>query len=429
MPWARTKNFAVRAPANLLNGDANRDCLYHFAVILGRQHALSFMMAFYKRRRLRNRIMQPDSCRSSCRCHTIGAHRCLNKIRPFRSAIAHYMHRPAPETNASPEFSGAKAETAVFLTVSENDEGQRLDNFLVRVCKGVPKSHLYRIVRSGELRVNKGRVDAQYRLQAGDVVRIPPMRVSAGQNAGEAPVRAPAIDLPVLYEDEGMLIVNKPSGVAVHGGSGVTHGVIERLRSTRQGMPGNAGLELVHRLDRDTSGALVIAKKRSYLRVLQEQIRNRLWIKRYSCLVSGVWPESLKKVDLSLVKTDGPNGEKKVYVNPEGQPATTLFRIEGTWEHPILGACSLLDARLITGRTHQIRVHTSAKGHCILGDERYGHFSQNKQWQQTLKLNRMFLHARHLELPHPVTGETLRVEAPLPDILSAVLLQLNPHAR
>lgn len=332
-----------------------------------------------------------------------------------------------PSAEKAPQ-SGAAAVT--FYTVGSEDEGQRLDNFLVRICKGVPKSHLYRIVRSGELRINKGRVDVHYRLQAGDLIRLPPMRTSK-TDAGNNPqaFKVPGIDLQVLYEDEGMMVVNKPAGVAVHGGSGVSHGVIERLRASREkaGLP-VAGLELVHRLDRDTSGALVIAKKRSYLRVLQEQIRNRLWIKRYSCLVSGTWPNTLKKVELSLIKVDGPNGEKKVYVHPEGQAAATLFRIDGHWEHPELGPASLLDARLITGRTHQIRVHTSAKGHGILGDERYGNFTLNRQWQ-TLGLNRMFLHARHLELPHPISGEALLVEAPLPDILADVLQRLKPYAR
>lgn len=348
------------------------------------------------------------------------------------------MHIPPSETNASSSThlsqqdnpSGASPDAVTFLTVGEEDEGQRLDNFLVRICKGVPKSHLYRIVRSGQLRINKGRVDVHYRLQAGDVLRLPPIRTSSSDNDKKYQLfNAPAIDLQVLYEDEGMMIVNKPHGVAVHGGSGISHGVIERLRSSREKAGHNiAGLELVHRLDRDTSGALVIAKKRSYLRTLQEQIRNRLWIKRYSCLVSGIWPESLKKVDLPLIKVDGPNGEKKVYVHPEGQSAATVFRIEGMWEHPQLGPASLLDARLITGRTHQIRVHTSAKGHGILGDERYGNFALNKQWQKT-GLSRMFLHAHHLELPHPVTGEPLRVQAPLPDILADVLQSLKPYAR
>ncbi len=348
------------------------------------------------------------------------------------------MHRPPTETNepGNPAENTAKsgvfarADSVTFYEVGPEDAGQRLDNFLVRICKGVPKSHLYRIVRSGELRINKGRVDVHYRLREGDSVRLPPLRVAAPADDKKSPsFNIPSIDLQVIYEDEGMLVVNKPAGIAVHGGSGVSHGVIERLRAARQRAGHNiAGLELVHRLDRDTSGALVIAKKRSYLRVLQEQIRNRLWIKRYSCLVSGVWPKDLKKVELPLMKVDGLHGEKKVYVHPDGQAAATLFRIEGSWQHPELGVASLLDARLITGRTHQIRVHTSAKGHGILGDERYGNFTLNRQWQK-LGLNRMFLHARHLELPHPVSGETLVVEAPLPDILADVLHGLKPYAR
>lgn len=328
--------------------------------------------------------------------------------------------------------SQARADSASLITVTDEDAGQRLDNFLIRICKGVPKSHLYRIVRSGELRVNKGRVDVQYRLQAGDIVRLPPIRLSAsasgGQGQEQGATRAPVIDMPILYEDEHLLIVNKPAGVAVHGGSGVAHGVIERLRATRAASDPHGLLELVHRLDRDTSGALVIAKKRSALRGLQEQIRNRVWIKRYSCLVYGSWPNTLKKIDLPLIKTDGPNGEKKVYVHPDGQASTTLFKILAAFEHPELGEATLMEARLVTGRTHQIRVHTSAKGHGILGDERYGQFALNRQWQK-IGLNRMFLHARSLELPHPATGEPLSVQAPLPDILGAVLTNLEPYAR
>lgn len=337
------------------------------------------------------------------------------------------MHRPAPETNGDAQFTMARPDSVTWITIAEDDSGQRLDNFLIRICKGVPKSHLYRIVRSGELRVNKGRVDVQYRLQTGDVVRVPPMRLAERAAIPDETRKAPAIELPVLYEDEGLLIVNKPEGVAVHGGSGIAHGVIERLRATRADA-GGANLELVHRLDRDTSGALVIAKKRSYLRALQEQIRNRLWIKRYSTLVSGHWSDTLKKVEFALLKKEGPHGEKHVYVHPEGQPSVTLFRVQGSWQHPELGAATLLEARLITGRTHQIRVHTSAKGHGILGDTRYGYFALNRQWQ-SIGLHRMFLHAHHLELPHPVSGETLRVQAPLPDILSAVLEKLSPYAR
>jgi 23S rRNA pseudouridine955/2504/2580 synthase len=323
--------------------------------------------------------------------------------------------------------SQPKPDQVSFLTIDERDSGQRLDNFLIRICKGVPKSHLYRIVRSGEIRVNKARVDVQYRLQIGDLVRVPPIRLSASAMPPEgAPVHVPALELPVLYEDEGMLVVNKPAGIAVHGGSGVAHGVVERLRSALKDP--HAMLELVHRLDRETSGALVLAKKRSYLRTLQEQIRNRIWMKFYSCLVLGEWPKSLNKVDLSLIKVDGPNGEKKVYVNPDGQTACTRFRPLQVYDHPDFGPVTWLEAQLLTGRTHQIRVHTSAKGHCILGDDRYGQFVLNRQWQKA-GLNRMFLHATRLELPHPVSGEPVVIEAPLPDMLRRVIHDLTPYAR
>ncbi len=332
----------------------------------------------------------------------------------------HNMHAHPNENGGNGPPSPLKA---TLHTVGERDAGQRLDNFLIRICKGVPKSHLYRIVRSGEIRVNKGRVDVQYRLVLGDLVRIPPLRIAEAHEI--PPTDAPSLDLPVLYEDEGLLIVNKPSGIAVHGGSGISHGVVERLRVGLTGK--NDMLELAHRLDRETSGVLVLAKKRSYLSALQEQIRSRSWSKHYQCLTLGEWPESLKQVDLSLMKTDGPNGEKKVYVHPEGQVSLTKFRRLALFQHPELGAVSLMQAHLITGRTHQIRVHTSAKGHPILGDDRYGQFAINRIWSK-FGLSRMFLHAMRLELNHPKTGERIVIEAPLPDMLACIVKKLIPYA-
>ncbi len=299
------------------------------------------------------------------------------------------------------------------LVVGEESEGQRIDNFLIRNLKGVPKSHIYRIIRSGEVRRNKGRIDAQARVGVGDVIRIPPIRVAA---PAESASQVPARDFPVLYEDEGFLAVDKPSGVAVHGGSGVSYGVIEQLRQSR---PHARMLELVHRLDRETSGLLLVAKKRSALRSLQDQFRQRSTGKTYQALVVGTWPEKLKVLDQPLYKYLQPDGERRVRVcKPQDEgamQALSLIRVSQRFALEDL-RFSLLEVTIKTGRTHQIRVHLSSAGYPIAGDDKYGQFDLNKRLEK-LGLKRMFLHAWRLKLKNPSSQETIELHSDLPDDL------------
>lgn len=302
------------------------------------------------------------------------------------------------------------------VLVDDGGAGQRIDNFLLRHCKGVPKSHIYRILRSGEVRVNKGRVDATYRLAVGDVVRIPPMRVAAP--GAQAPV--PGATFPVLYEDDWLLAINKPAGVAVHGGSGVSFGVIEQLR---QALPHLRFLELAHRLDRETSGILLLAKKRSALVGLHEQIRQGRVDKRYLACVVGTWDEARRVVKAPLFKYLTPEGERRVRVQPDGQPAHTVFRVREA-----CGGYTLLEAELKTGRTHQIRVHLAHLGTPIAGDDKYGDFALNKALARggaRPGLRRMFLHAWRLGLIHPATGAPIALEADLPPECMHFLQQLR----
>ena len=293
---------------------------------------------------------------------------------------------------------------AVLTEVGEEAAGQRIDNFLIRHCKGVPRSHVYRILRSGEVRVNSGRVDATYRLQSGDKVRIPPIRIAARED-GNRP--APPRELHVVHEDDALLVVDKPSGVAVHGGSGVSFGVIEGLRSAR---PEARFLELIHRIDRETSGLLMLAKKRSALTALHAAMRDGAVQKIYLALVKGVWPKIPGKRDVSLPlkKYVTKEGERRVSVEADGQEARTIFRLERS-----LGEYSLLSAELKTGRTHQIRVHLAHLDFPIAGDDKYGDFDLNKLLAKK-GLKRMFLHAASLAFDHPLTGERMRLAAPLP---------------
>ena len=285
--------------------------------------------------------------------------------------------------------------------IGEEAAGQRIDNFLARCLKGVPKSHIYRILRSGEVRVNKRRVDQTYRLQAGDTVRIPPVRVQESAAAGHVP----AAEFPVIYEDDALLAINKPAGVAVHGGSGVSFGVIEQLRRAR---PQAKFLELVHRLDRETSGILLLAKKRSALVSLHAQLREGKTDKRYLVLVLGQWKNAKQHVRLPLHKFTRPDGERRVRVDAEGQQAYTVFALQQAWPE-----FSLLEAQLKTGRTHQIRVHLAHLGFPIAGDDKYGDFPRNKALAKR-GLKRMFLHAHGMAFSHPVSGAPLRLMAPLP---------------
>jgi len=327
---------------------------------------------------------------------------------------------------------GAKPESAAaevrFLTVDEESAGQRLDNFLFRHLKGVPKTHVYRIIRSGEVRINKGRAQAESRLVAGDLLRLPPVRVAARAEEG-ATSPAPAREFPLLLEDDALIAIDKPAGVAVHGGSGVSFGVIEQLRTAR---PTARFLELVHRLDRETSGILLVAKKRSALTALQDQFRERETGKTYLALVEGAWPANRKVLDSPLAKYLLPSakgstepGERRVRVvakdHPDAMRALTLVRVVGSLtlpgDHQPL---SLLAVTIKTGRTHQIRVHLASAGHAIVGDDKYGDFERNRALQK-LGVKRMFLHAWRLQFNHPASGERTALQADLPPELQALM--------
>ena len=297
-----------------------------------------------------------------------------------------------------------------ILEIDPETQGQRVDNYLLRHCKGVPKSHIYRILRSGEVRVNSARVDATYRLRVGDRVRIPPMRLGT-KTAAPKP---PNTELPPVYEDEGLLAINKPAGTAVHGGSGISHGVIEQLRAAR---PGAKFLELVHRLDRDTSGLLLLAKKRSVLIAMHELIRAGKIDKRYLVLVHGLWRGGKQEVKLGLQRYVTGSGERRVSVDAEGRESHTVFELRRRY-----GDYSLLQAQLKTGRTHQIRVQLAHLGFPIVGDDKYGDFELNKRLAKQ-GMRRMFLHAWKLAFVHPASAEKLRLEAPLPPELEAFLAQ------
>jgi 23S rRNA pseudouridine955/2504/2580 synthase len=316
------------------------------------------------------------------------------------------------------------APSVKTLTVDEDSAGQRLDNFLMRHLKGVPKTHVYRIIRSGEVRVNKGRASAEQRVEAGDLVRLPPVRVSA-QVQAKVDAPAPAREFPVLMEDEALMAIDKPAGVAVHGGSGVSFGVIEQLRRAR---PALANLELVHRLDRETSGVLLVAKKRSALKNLQDQFRDRETGKTYLALVLGLWPSNKKVIDSPLMKYTIPNGvgegERRVKVvgkdDPNGMRSITLVRVART-----VGPYTLLEVTIKTGRTHQIRVHLASQGHPIAGDDKYGDFEHNKLLQK-MGLKRMFLHAWQLKFQHPQSHRPVSLQAPLPPELKNFVDGIQP---
>lgn len=309
------------------------------------------------------------------------------------------------EENAPPQV--------VYVEITEDNSDQRLDNFLITRLKGVPKSHIYRIVRKGEVRVNKGRVDVKYRLVAGDIVRVPPVRVAERSEESYIPQGLQAaLQQGILFEDDGFLIVNKPAGFAVHGGSGVSSGIIEGLRLLR---PDAHFLELVHRLDKDTSGCLLIAKKRSALRLLQELFRNSQIQKTYHALLSGQWARKKLLVNAPLLKNAGKGGERIVVISPSGKAAETLFR-----RLQLFPNATLVEASPKTGRTHQIRVHAASLGHPIVGDERYGVEEVNKAFKSK-GYKRMFLHAQTLRFQHPVTGALMTISAPLPVQLENLL--------
>lgn len=318
------------------------------------------------------------------------------------------------------------------VLVDEDSAGQRLDNFLMRHLKGVPKTHVYRIIRSGEVRVNKGRASADTRVAAGDQVRLPPVRMServaekAQAMADTVASGAPAREFSVLFEDEHLLAIDKPAGVAVHGGSGVSFGIIEQLRMARPQAP---FLELIHRLDRETSGILLIAKRRSALKILQNQFRERETGKTYLAMVIGVWPGNKKVLDKPLHKYLLPDGERRVKVvsrdDPDGMPSVTLVKPRPSAATEF----SLLEVTIKTGRTHQIRVHLASEGHPIVGDDKYGDFELNKQLARAgaaVPLKRMYLHAWHLQFSHPATGKRIQLLAPVPPELEAFADHATP---
>jgi 23S rRNA pseudouridine955/2504/2580 synthase len=297
------------------------------------------------------------------------------------------------------------------IEVDSGSEGQRVDNFLMRMCKGVPRSHIYRVLRTGQVRVNSRRVDATYRLQPGDRVRIPPMRL-----AERTKKTAPPLDLPVVFEDDALLVVNKPAGTAVHGGSGISFGVIEQMRAAR---PQLRFLELAHRLDRETSGLLVLAKKRSALTALHAALREGRVRKEYLALVKGDWRNDKQRVDLPLKKFLTQSGERRVSVDREGRESQTVFRKKRG-----LRDFTLLSAELLTGRTHQIRVHLTHLGFPIAGDDKYGDFELNRALSKR-GLKRMFLHAGDIEFAHPLSGEAVQLHVSLPEDLSRFLDSLE----
>ena len=318
-------------------------------------------------------------------------------------------------------------DSVSLITVAEHEAGQRLDNYLIKILKGVPKSHIHRIIRAGEVRLNKKRCKPDSRIQTGDLLRIPPVRTAEKQRSSENRAQAvPAREFTIIYEDDALLVIDKPAGTAVHGGSGVSFGVIEQIRRAR---PDARYLELVHRLDKDTSGLLMIAKKRSALVKLHEAIRNDHPKKIYLALGVGKLPNNGFHVKLPLFKYTGAQGEKMVRVSEDGQSAHTIFRVlnrfsDGLLHQVGLSHLTLVQATLKTGRTHQIRVHLQSQ-HCpIAGDERYGDYQANKRLQK-LGLKRMFLHAAELHLDHPLTGEKLILKAPLPQDLAQFVLMLE----
>ena len=306
-----------------------------------------------------------------------------------------------------------------LLTIDAEYEGQRIDNFLRTELKGVPKSMIYRIVRKGEVRVNKKRIKPEYKLQAGDIVRIPPVRVAEREDPvpSDKLSEVQPLEAAILYEDDALIVINKPSGMAVHGGSGLSYGLIEGLRALR---PQARFLELVHRLDRDTSGLLLVAKKRSMLRNLHEQLREKTMAKHYLALVAGEWPAAQRAVKAPLRKFEMPTGDRVVKVDlKEGKPSETRFRVVQQFSQATLMECSP-----ITGRTHQIRVHTLHAGHPIAGDTRYGDPDFDEQMRR-LGLKRLFLHASRLRFFHPVLEEQMTIEAPLEPSLERLLTRLT----
>lgn len=323
------------------------------------------------------------------------------------------MNKPS-----KPGATDADQHQVRHVEVAADEAGQRIDNFLMRHLKGVPRSHVYRIVRKGEVRVNKGRIKASYKVVAGDIVRIPPVRVDAADKGAAPPPRDARreIEARVLYEDDRVVVINKPSGMAVHGGSGLSFGVIEALRAAR---PEAHYLELAHRLDRETSGCLVICKKRSALRRIHQMLREGGMDKRYITLVAGSWSLKREELRLKLKKQNLRGGERMVDVREDGKEAVSRFRALDYFP-----GATLLEVEIDTGRTHQIRVQAAHYGHPVLGDDKYGDREANKEFRRK-GLKRMFLHAAAIGFEWPDSGERLDVHAPLDDDLRAVIDRLE----
>lgn len=318
------------------------------------------------------------------------------------------MHTNAPQ----------KKLNVTFVTISEENATQRIDNFLLTYLKGVPKSMIYRILRKGEVRVNKKRIKPEYKLNIGDEVRIPPIRVAekATPEISTKLNKVAELEKAIIYEDEMILAINKPSGIAVHGGSGLSFGVIEGLRALR---PEAKFLELVHRIDRETSGVLLIAKKRSALKALHEQLHLKQMQKNYLALVKGNWSSECKVIQAPLLKNVLKSGERVVKVDKEGKPSETRFKVEERFEF-----ATLIKASPVTGRTHQIRIHTQYANHPIAFDDRYG----DRQFDALLShatLNRLFLHAASVKFIHPKTQQEMLLQAPMDATLQACLTQLR----
>ena len=338
----------------------------------------------------------------------------------------------APRQSAAADRPGSAGASVHYVRIDESSAGQRLDNFLIKLLKGVPKSHVHRVIRCGEVRVNQGRAAADTRLALGDKIRVPPVRVAA---TGD-PLAVPPRGFDILFEDEHLIAIDKPAGVAVHGGSGVSYGVIEQLRRAR---PDERFLELVHRLDKETSGVLLVARKRASLIRLQDQfrLRDRCVSKTYLALVAGAWPEKLKVIDVALLKTLNAQGERRVRVvdaeHDEARRSITLVKVQRRF-----AGFTLLEVSLKTGRTHQIRVHLANAGHAIVGDSKYGNFDLNKAlargagWPGVAEQGGasryagMFLHACKLRVVHPASAEPLELASPLPSECEAFLETLAP---
>ncbi|NRA70246.1 MAG: 23S rRNA pseudouridine(955/2504/2580) synthase RluC [Gammaproteobacteria bacterium] len=314
----------------------------------------------------------------------------------------------------TPEQVATKVQ---FVTIDDNHAGQRIDNYLVTLLKGVPKSRVYRILRKGEVRVNKKRIKPVYKLQDGDIVRIPPIKMSEEKALPNPKLaKIASLESHIIFEDDYLMVLDKPSGIAVHGGSGLKFGLIEGLRALR---PDARFLELVHRLDRDTSGCIMIAKKRSTLRALHAQLREKTIEKNYLALVLGQWDKTDKAIMVPLLKNTVKSGERIVRVDPEGKDSHTKFKIIQRFED-----CTLVQASPVTGRTHQIRVHTLYAGHPIAGDDKYGDEAFDKK-MRARGLNRLFLHSASLRFFHPNTETEMRFEAPLDGSLKQTIESLR----